>query len=263
MSDLTLFTTSLRDLVRPKKMLTLVLLLLLSTGVAALWRYNTAGYGPEKSVEIYNSLATLMIYSFLLVLLTITFGTSIISTETEQKTIVYLLTRPVPRWRILLTKFAAVVLVTTVTTYLAIFLLALITYGPSELGNSGLGRDLEILPIGVLAYGGISLLLAVLLNRPLIFGLLFAFGWETWVPSLPGSFGRLSVMTYLRVLAPHKTAAEIAAEAAAAANPFAAAPDVITHPMAWTVLAATIAVSVLAALVVFSTREYVPREDAA
>lgn len=263
MSDLTLFSNSLRDLMRPKKMLVLVLLLALSTGVAALMRFKTEAYGPDKGVEIYNTLATVMIYSFILVLLTITYGTSIISAETEQKTIVYLLTRPVPRWRILLAKFAAVFFVTTLTTYFAILLLALITYGPSGMAKSGLGRDLEILPVGVMAYGGISLLLAVLLNRPLIFGLLFAFGWETWVPSLPGSFGRLSVMTYLRVLAPHKTEGEIAAEAAAAANPFAAAPEVITHVMAWSVLSAIIVVTIVGALIIFSTREYVPREDAA
>ncbi len=37
----------------------------------------------------------------------------------------------------------------------------------------------------------------------LLLGLLFAFGWEWWVPNIPGDFAKLSLMAYIRVLAPH------------------------------------------------------------
>ena len=64
-------------------------------------------------------------------------------------------------------------------------------------------RDLAILPIGALAYGSLFVFLATFIRWALLLGLLFAFGWESWVPSLPGDFARISLMAYLRALAPH------------------------------------------------------------
>lgn len=253
MSDLTIFTNTLRDLLRAKKLAVIVVLLALSTGVATLWRINTPA-GEYKPDVVYNGLATVMIFSFILVILAIVFGTAIIAQEVEQKTIVYLLIRPVPRWRLLLMKFAAVMTLVTGTAWLATILLALVTEGPTQITHAPLLRDLAVLPFGALAYGGLSLLLGTLLNRPLIYGLLFAFGWESWVPSLGGSFSRLSLMTYLRVLAPHP----LTEEAVQAAS---AAPDEISQFLAWSVVLCVIVLTIVASLWIFSTNEYVPRED--
>jgi hypothetical protein len=82
---------------------------------------------------------------------------------------------------------------------------------------------------------------------------LFAFGWETWVPSLPGSFARLSIMSHLRALAPH-----VASEKSAFLDLF---DTDITPWQARLVLGLVIAIALLAALFVFSHREYAPRED--
>ena len=40
-------------------------------------------------------------------------------------------------------------------------------------------------------------------KRPLLFGLMFVFGWETLVMALPGTMKRLSVAYYLQGLVPH------------------------------------------------------------
>jgi hypothetical protein len=41
------------------------------------------------------------------------------------------------------------------------------------------------------------------LKRPLLVGLLFVFGWETFVMALPGYLKRFSVAYYLQGLVPH------------------------------------------------------------
>jgi len=118
--------------------------------------------------------------------------------------------------------------------------------------------------LGALTYGSLFLLLGTAVPRPLTWGLMFVFGWETWVPKLPGSFALLSVMSYLRALA----AREISADPTQASNDnilmaFSRAPQVtIATHTAWTVLLALSAVSLIAAMVIFSVKEYVPREDA-
>ncbi len=258
MSDRYLLRFALRDLLRPKKLLAAAVLIALPTFLAVqiLW-HNQDGATPT---DVYNVMAGGLVFGVVLVLLAVVFGTSVVSQELEQKTIVYLLTRPVPRWRILLTKFAAALVAVVVTVGLADVTLALATHGPRELGATRLVRDLQVLTVGAVAYGALFLLLGVMLNRPLMWGLLFAFGWESWVPTLPGRFGRVSVMTYLRVLAPHPPPeledVDIT-EVFKLLN-----PKEIPEATAWWTLLGIIAVALVLAMLIFSRSEYVPREDA-
>src|SRR5689334_14795575 len=103
MIDLYLFRTALRDLLRPKRLLVAIGMSLMPAALALFWRYGAHDeFDPQM---IYNTLAGAVVFGFLLVILAVVFGTGVISQEIEQKTIVYLLTRPVARWRIALMKF--------------------------------------------------------------------------------------------------------------------------------------------------------------
>ena len=117
-----------------------------------------------------------------------------------------------------------------------------------------------ILPVGAFAYGALFLLLATLLNRPLMYGLVFAFGWESWVPNLPGKFGMVSIMTYLRTLAPHPQPAAESVDLLQFLS--GGSTTVITSGLAKGVLACVVLVALGLALAIFSNCEYVPREDA-
>jgi len=258
-SDLYLFRASLKDLLQPKKLLVSLLLILLPASISVLWR-AAASEGVYNAETAYNLLSGDLVFGFVLTILAVIFGTGVIAQEIEAKTIVYLLTRPVPRWRVLLVRFLAAVLVVAATVCLASIVLALASFGPGEIARSRLGRDLAILPVGVLAYCGAFLLLAVLIKRPLLVGLFFAFGWESWVAAMPGDFKKLSLMAYLRTLAPHpKPESETLdlTQLLSVAN-----PKEVSATLAWEVLAAVIVVSLIAAVVFFSVREFVPREDA-
>jgi ABC-type transport system involved in multi-copper enzyme maturation permease subunit len=201
----------------------------------------------------------ILIYGFVLVILSVIFGTGVISQEVEQKTIPYLLTRPMPRWRIALAKLAAAVTTITVTVWLALVLLALVALGPAGLSPAHIGRDLWVLPIGAMAYGSLFLLVATLLNRPLLWGLGYTFGWEALVGNLPGDAQRFSIMTYLRVLSPHPLPEGETIDASRLLAAFF--PQSISPTFSVRVLIATTLVALALALLCFSTREYVPRED--
>jgi ABC-2 type transport system permease protein len=259
MSDLYIFKNALKDLTRPRRLLVALFLVALPALIVLLWRAN-APKGDFKPEVVYNTIESGLVFGFLLVILAVVNGTGVLSQEIEQKTITYLLTRPVPRWRILLMKFLAAFAAVTVTVWLASLLTAVCAYGGSGLTGSRLGRDMLILPIGALAYGGLFLLLATLFNRPLMYGLLFAFGWESWVPNLPGYFSRVSLMSYLRTLAPHPEPGTESASLEQAASLLD--PNIISPSLAWTALIVSSFVALSLALITFSNREYVPRDDA-
>lgn len=251
MGDLYLLRKALRDLLAIRRLAPILALAALPAAIALLWR-SLVDADRFVPAEVYDALFLLLVLGFILVLPACVFGTSVVTQETEQKTIVYLLTRPIPRWRILLVRSAAAFLATTAAAMLAAILLAFAAGGPAHLRQSPLGRDLLILPLAALAYGGLFLLLGTLLRRPLLVGLLYTFGVESWLPNLPGNFKLLSLMAYLRVLAPHghwDTGKALVAS------------TTITPALAWWVVIGVAACSLAGGLLAFSRHEYVPRDD--
>jgi hypothetical protein len=77
-------------------------------------------------------------------------------------------------------------------------------------GGGSIGRefpslmaDLGLLTIGLAAYGAVFAFVGARIKRPLIAGLVFAFGWEPATLLFPGAPKRLTVAYYLHGLAPH------------------------------------------------------------
>jgi ABC-2 type transport system permease protein len=259
MTDWLLFRGALRDLVQPKRLLAAMPMVALPALLAVLWRL-VARAGRFDGEAAYALLAGGLLFGFTLVILSVLFGTGVVAQELEQRTIVYLLTRPVARARILLAKFLGALVGIIGTTWCAAALLVLATFGIAGWTRTEVRQDLLVLPLGALAYGSLFLFVATTLRRPLIYGLFFAFGWESWVPVMPGQFKNVSIITYLRVLADHPRPDD---EEGNLVNMLASLnPTTVSPEHARLVLLMLSAVALSAALWVFSRREYVPREDA-
>ena len=255
-----LLRSALRDLAKLKRLTPAALLIALPAAIALIWRLKSpAGEFPADIA--YNTLCSSLVYGFALVILAVVFGTATITEELEQKTIVYLITHALPRSRILLVKLFSSWLATTIGAIVSCGLLALAVYaGSGHPAAPHLSRDLAILPVGALAYNTLFVLLATLISRPLLVGLVFAFGWESWVPSMPGNFSMLSIMSFIRALAPHPQPASDTVDLTTFLT--ASNPDVISQKLAWSVLAIVTAFCLTSAVMRFSTAEYVPREEA-
>ncbi len=261
MSDLLLIQNALRDAVRPKRLLIALLLILLPPILGVVWRTFSpaAEFAPG---EVYDSIAMGLVFSFTMPILAVVYGTGVVSQELEGRTIIYLLTRPHPRWRILLSKFLVCLFVVFTITALSIVFLALVLFGPSRFVEAGVPQDLPALLMGAVTYGSVFLLLGAALPKPLTYGLMFVFGWETWVPKLPGQFVRTSIMTYLRVLSQRELTSDNTNPDGNILLSFTTPPQIeIPLSQAWLILGIITAVCLIGALVVFSVREYAPRED--
>lgn len=261
MSDLLLIQNALRDAVRPKRLLIALLLILLPPILGVIWRT----FSPAEEFnagEVYDSIAMGLVFSFTMPILAVVYGTGVVSQELEGRTIIYLLTRPLPRWRILLSKFVVCVFVVFAITALSIVFLALVLFGPSRFAEAGVPKDIPALLMGAITYGSVFLLLGAAIPKPLTYGLMFVFGWETWVPRLPGQFVRTSVMTYLRVLSQRELTADNPNPDGNILLALSTPPEIeIPASQAWLILGIITAVCLAAALLVFTVREYAPRED--
>ncbi|MDE2126633.1 MAG: ABC transporter permease [Armatimonadetes bacterium] len=248
---------ALFDMLRPKRLLGALVLVLVPVLLALFWRFVPPP-AEYHGVQAYSVISPLVVFGFVLVIGAVLFGTGVLSAEMEQKTIVYLLTRPVVRWRLLMCKALAAFVAVAVVAEVAAIVTAFISMGTSALHSHELLRDLAIMPVGAAAYTSLFVLMATVLDRPLIYGLFFGFGWETLAPELLGAYKKLTIMGYIRVLAPHPNVPAGFTDQAAVS--IFVAQGVSMHA-AWLTLGGICCVCLLLACTVFSKREYSPRDD--
>jgi ABC-type transport system involved in multi-copper enzyme maturation permease subunit len=156
---------------------------------------------------LFGMMIWLIYVRFVLPVLGVFYGTSLIADEIEDKTITYLFTRPIARSAILFGKYAAY-LVCTVLLVLPSVVLVYFLIVP--LGGGSIGRefpaliaDLGVLILGLAAYGAVFAFVGARFQRPVVIGLVFAFGWEHAVQVLPGYIKQATVVYYLQALVPH------------------------------------------------------------
>lgn len=164
---------------------------------------NGAGLsGPT----LFGLLIWILFVRFVVPVLGVFYGTSLIADEVDDKTITYLFTRPVPRAAVLLGKYLsylACVVLLVLPAVVVIYFLVVPIGGSIGEAFPALAQDLGMLAVGLAAYGAVFALVGAWLKRPLIVGLVFAFGWESTVLLIPGYLKRLSVAYYLQALVPH------------------------------------------------------------
>jgi ABC-type transport system involved in multi-copper enzyme maturation permease subunit len=169
------------------------------------FRVNGAMAGGEA---IFGMMIWLLYIRFIIPVLGVFYGTALIADEVEDKTITYLFTRPIPRSAVLLGKFlaylACTVLLVLPSIVLVFFLIVPIGGGRIGAAFPSLVKDLGMVAVGLAAYGSLFALVGTRLKRPLVAGLVFAFGWEPAVLLFPGYLKRLTVGYYMQALVTHE-----------------------------------------------------------
>jgi ABC-2 type transport system permease protein len=182
-----------------------IVLRIVDTLHASGFKVNGAAVGGST---IFGMMIWLLFIRFIVPVLGVFYGTSLIADEVDDKTITYLFTRPIPRSAILVGKYLAY-LACTVLLVLPSVMLVFFLIVPTGGGSIGaafpsLLADLGMLAVGLASYGAVFALVGTRLKRPLVVGLVFAFGWEPAVLLFPGYLKRLTVAYYMQALVTHE-----------------------------------------------------------
>ena len=163
---------------------------------------------------IFGMIIWLVYIRFILPVLGVFYGTALIADEVEDKTITYLFTRPIPRSAVLFGKYLAYLVCTTllVLPSVVVVYFVIIPLGGAGIGAEfpALASDLGMLILGLAAYGAVFAFVGARFKRPIVMGLVFAFGWEQGVQFLPGYVKRATIVYYLQALIPQSMPAESA-----------------------------------------------------
>ena len=252
------FQFLLKDALRFRKMIVWIILAFLGMILAFFWdRLGTGDSAKIMATDRYVNVVNLVVFR-LLPLASAIYSTMILSQEVEQKTIVYLLTRPIERWKLLVGRWAA-----TVT---AVFIISMIGMIAAILGSGGFSavhitflRDAGAILLGAAAYGSLFLFVTLIFNRALIICVLFAFGWESSVPNLATGLQKLSILAHMQAIAKHPES-EGGTKFLEGITGVLGKNNLSSSSSAFTLVVFSVVMVGLSSYW-FTTHEYIPRED--
>jgi ABC-2 type transport system permease protein len=184
---------------------------------------------------------------FLLPIWSLSFATEALGGERETRSLIWLLTRPLPRWSIYLAKFVAI-LPWSLGLNLGGFALLCLLGGPP--GRTALRLYWPAVLGGTLAFCALFHLMSAMFRRAAVLSLVYAFFLEWIVGNMPGYMKRVSISFYTRCLMFD------------AAEPYGLHPDrpsiylPVSGLAAWSVLLTLTVAFLLIGMVVFSRSEY-------
>ena len=195
----TIMELTVRELLGAKRTLLLGLFALIPVLIAIL--YRTAGKDLAPDHWAANTLYARLIVTTVLPLTALIFGTAAIGSEFEDGTAVYILARPIERWRVVLSKLAVAAAATCILVLLSTLVSGLIaTSGQGDAGSIVTGFSIAMVG-GSIVYCCIFVCLSIVTSRALIVGLIYVFLWESVITTLFSGLRVFSVRQYVLGLA--------------------------------------------------------------
>jgi ABC-type transport system involved in multi-copper enzyme maturation permease subunit len=162
---------------------------------------------PEvTAAQIFTRAMLIVFIQFLIPILALFFGSSIINEEVDNKTLVFLTTSPIPKPAVILGKFVAYVLLGGIIVNVGLFL-CFLTVNIDQLGNMVYAKQfLSFVGAGFLAlisYMALFTLLGTIMKKAgVVLGLMFIFGWENLVQYFPGVTQKFTIIHWIKSMLP-------------------------------------------------------------
>ena len=184
-----LFMLALRQAVTRRKIALLIILALLPLGFASI----LVSVGADDGALIGPVLGGLVI-SVTLPITVMVLATGAFGNEVEDRTLSLLITKPVPRWTIVLAKFVATIVVAA--PLMAAIAAAITTMDANGTGNAPAAGAAGVV-VGVVAYASVFTWLGLITTRALGFGLVYVLLWEALITSFLEGARYLSIRSYI------------------------------------------------------------------
>jgi ABC-type transport system involved in multi-copper enzyme maturation permease subunit len=197
------FAASLKELVRRRRLVFIGLVCILPLLVTFMWRMW--GMGQFTAEAFFSNLVSLLYLQLLIYIVALAFGVPTVHDEVEGRTITYLLTRPVSRVAVYAGRLTAVQLLAGILLALSL----VVCFAIMVVGNPGV-LSLEFIKVYInhvliilfatVVLTGLFAILGVTFRRPLVWGMLYAFGWEGVVAKVPGRLQTWTLDFHIRNL---------------------------------------------------------------
>jgi ABC-2 type transport system permease protein len=150
---------------------------------------------PEGT-EWIRATAQALGFGVVVPLMSLIIGTAVLGSEIDDGTVVHILTKPLPRRVIALSKLFVAAAVTALVTGVTMFIVGAVAV------DARLGVGLAVgAVVASIAYSALFVALSVVTKRPVLFGLLYIVLWEGLLAHLLPKGGSVSIEAYAVTIA--------------------------------------------------------------
>lgn len=205
-----LFQFTARQTLRDVKFWLAVAALFLPCVLVGIIRYFGEPPRVDQAWELYHGVVCFMVLLGLVPLICMIYGTGLIGSEVESRTITYLITRTLKRRTVLFVRFAAVFALLTLACCASVVGLHVsIVAGQawavslfSNIEQWAMGRDLAIylamMPLAVGGFLSLFTLIGIIVTRPLAWSLVYFVMFELVAGNVPAEISRYSLARQVR-----------------------------------------------------------------
>jgi ABC-2 type transport system permease protein len=187
----TIAMITLRSLLGRRRFLAMLLLPLAYVGAAVAVKLNNVGVDQWAKPVILG-----IGFGVVMPVLTLIVSAGVLGSEVDDGTLVHILTKPLPRSSIILTKYGVAVLVSAAVVCLPMYIVGLMASSVSV----AIGLLVGSL-VGVAAYSALFLALSMLTKRPVLIGLAYIVVWENILSNVLNGTWVLSIQKYAESIA--------------------------------------------------------------
>jgi ABC-2 type transport system permease protein len=146
-----------------------------------------------------------LILFFFMPVMAMIYGSSLVRDEMDDRSITAIVTSPMERTVTFIGYYIGLAISVSIIMLIILTAGFLSFFGAIGFDGAGgiYGPFAALMIIGAFAYSSLFIMISVLLDRPLYFGLFYAFIWEAFIGSIPGNIRLLAVKHYIRSLGAH------------------------------------------------------------
>ena len=203
--DPTVAWLTFRQLFLRRRLIAAAVFALAPVAIAAIYRLSN----PDDTgvLDVMTTLYTEIAVGTLLPLAALVFGTTAFGSEIDEGTVVYLLVKPLARWRVVLTKYLVAVAATAAVMLPAIALPWLVV-GPASVPVIVPLGFATGAAIGAVLYCALFLALGIVSRRSLVAGLVYLIGLEFVLSRTIMGVKSLSIREFVLTVAQQVTASQ-------------------------------------------------------
>ncbi|MCP4155072.1 MAG: ABC transporter permease subunit [bacterium] len=166
---------------------------------------------PFPLPTLFVQIGALFYFQLFIQFLALFYGSTVLSDEVDNKTMVYLTTSPVSKASIMAGKFSAHFLIISIIVVSGLTLSYIICNFSNLLNGPYLVKFGMYIGVGLLSlvsYSALFTLMGTVLRRAVIAGLFYLFVWEFFVQYIPGTTQKLTINHYVKSLLPQSFTGE-------------------------------------------------------
>ena len=198
---------SLTLMVRRQRIILAAVIVLLPVAIPLAQAFLSPSQFEESGLAVFDKMAREAHINTLAPLLALFFATMIIGEDVESRTIPLMLIRPMPRSAWVLGRFVSYMIVSTALLGSSLFFTFAASTVMAKLSFDAAGFEYLLhyefaMVMGLLANGAFALFLGATTKRPIVFGVLFLYGWQYLANKVPGVVDFLTIKKYTNELLP-------------------------------------------------------------